>query len=161
MLHLRVDVLDLDSRLVDQNANRKCNPAQSHDVDCVPRQVQHDERTSKHQGDVQNDDDHASYVPQEEQHHQACEPGAQGASTPTLSIAPPDDWRFVEFVCDLHVVRERRLESSNVGLYCRDHRKRRRVGPFTTGRKTDFRPFTRAYPVTMSVESRTVPTSRI
>ena len=43
-LHLRVNVLDLDRRFVDQNADRQRQPAQRHQVDRLPGQPQRHHR---------------------------------------------------------------------------------------------------------------------
>ena len=87
VLHLGVDVLDLDGRLVDQDADGQGQPAQGHDVDRVPRQVQDDDRSQERQRDVQHDDDHGPQVAEEQQDHQPGQPGTSAPSTPTLSMA--------------------------------------------------------------------------
>ena len=47
MLELRVDVLDLDGRLVDQDADRQGQAAQRHQVDRLPGQPQGDDRAQQ------------------------------------------------------------------------------------------------------------------
>ena len=87
VLHLGVDVLDLDRRLVDQDADGQGQPAQGHDVDRIARQIEDDDRPQERQRDVEDDDDHGPQVPQEKQHHEPGQAGAQAPSTPTLSMA--------------------------------------------------------------------------
>ena len=87
VLHLGVDVLDLDGRLVDQDADRQRQSAQGHDVDRVARQVQDDDRSQQRQRDVEHDDDHGPEVAEEQQDHQPGQPAPSAPSTPTLSMA--------------------------------------------------------------------------
>ena len=114
VLHLRVDVLDLDRRLVDQDADRQRQAAQRHDVDRVARQVQDDDRPQERQRDVEHDDDHGPQVAQEQQDHQPGQPGAQGPLDADALDGAIDDRRLVELVGDLHVVGHGRLEPRQV-----------------------------------------------
>ena len=70
LAHLRVDVLDLDGRLIDQDADRQGQAAERHQVDRLAGQPQGDQGRDQGQRDVQHDDDHAAPVAQEQQHHQ-------------------------------------------------------------------------------------------
>ena len=64
--HLGVDVLDFHGRLVHQNANGQRQPAQGHHVDRLPAQPERDHGRHQRQRDVQQDDDRAPPVPQEQ-----------------------------------------------------------------------------------------------
>ena len=79
LLHLGVDVLDLDGRLVHQDADRQRQAAQRHQVDRLARQPQADDGRQQRERDVEHDDDHAAPVAQEQQHHQ---PGQHRAEQP-------------------------------------------------------------------------------
>ena len=65
-LHLRVDVLDLDRRLVDQNADRQRQAAQRHQVDRLPGDPQRQHGSHQRQRNVEHDDQRASPVAQEQ-----------------------------------------------------------------------------------------------
>lgn len=78
-LHLNVDVLDGDGCFIDKNTDGKSETAQCHQVDGLPAQSQRDDRASQGERDVQNDDDHAPPVPEEDQHHQSDQGRGQGA----------------------------------------------------------------------------------
>ena len=108
VLHLRVDVLDLDGRLVHQDADRQRQAAQRHQVDRLPGQPQGDHGApSRAKRDVQHDDDHAPPVAQEQQHHQ---PGQDGPEQPLDADAPHgprDVRRLVELEADLDVLGQR------------------------------------------------------
>ena len=114
MLHLRVDVLDLDGRLVDQDADRQGKAAQRHDVDRVAGEVEHDDRAQERQRDIQHDDDHGPQVAEEQEHHESGQPSAQGPLDADALDRAIDDRRLIELVRDLHVVRKRRLEAAHV-----------------------------------------------
>ena len=50
-VEVAVDVLDLDRRVVDQDADRQRQPAERHDVDRLPQRAQHDDRAQDRQRD--------------------------------------------------------------------------------------------------------------
>ena len=88
-LHLVVDVLDLDGRLVDQDADRQRQAAQRHEVDRLPGEPERHERPAERERDVEHDDDDAPPVAQEEQHHQ---PGQHGPQRALGRQAPHRRW---------------------------------------------------------------------
>ena len=80
VLHLRVDVLDLDRRLVDQDADGQGQPAERHQVDRLPGQPQGDQRRRQSaSGMFSTTTMHAPPVAQEQQHHQADQDGRRAA----------------------------------------------------------------------------------
>ena len=106
MLHLRMDVLDLDGRLVDQDADRQGKTAQRHDVDRVAGEVQHDDRAQERQRDIEHHDDDGPQIAQEQEHHQSGQPRAQGPLDTDALDRAIHDRRLIELVRDLHVIRQ-------------------------------------------------------
>ena len=72
---LRVDVLDLDGRLVDEDADGQGQPAERHQVDRLAGEPEGDDGPAEGERDVQDDDDDAPPVAEEDEHH---EPGQDG-----------------------------------------------------------------------------------
>ena len=108
VLHLRVDVLERDGRLVDEDADGQGQAAEGHDVDGVARHPQSQQRTEQRHGDVEDHDDHAAPVAQEQQDHQPGQRGADGAFRGDAADRFHHGRRFVEFVADVHALRAAR-----------------------------------------------------
>ena len=110
---MRVDVLDRDRRLVDQDADRQRQPAERHQVDRLPGDPEREQRGEQRERDVEHDDERAPPVAQEQQHHQPGEDRAE-RRLPCVSprIARVTYRRLVELVAHLHVRRQRRPETS-------------------------------------------------
>ena len=88
VLHLRVDVLDLDGRLIDENADRQGQAAQRHEVDRLSGQPHGDRRiASRAKGMLRTTTITLRQIAQEQQHHQAGEDSTQQPSVATPHIA--------------------------------------------------------------------------
>ena len=68
-----MDVLNHHRSLIDQDADRKRQPAQRHDVDGLIRAPQGHNCGKQREGDSNDDDGGAAPVTQEEEHYQTCE----------------------------------------------------------------------------------------
>ena len=75
---LAVEVLDLDRRVVDEDADGERHPAERHEVERLAESIEHDDRDEQRERDRDQDDDRAAPAPQKEQHHQAGEAGGDG-----------------------------------------------------------------------------------
>ncbi len=64
------DVLDVDDRIVDDNAQRDCNTAESHRIDGPTHGVDHDHCRQQRQGNRRERDEHAAKVAQEQKQHE-------------------------------------------------------------------------------------------
>ncbi len=82
VLHLVVDVLDLDGRLVDQDADGKRQSAQSHEVDRLAGEPERHESAADRERDVEDDDDHAPPVAEKDEDH---ETGQQCTKAPSIA----------------------------------------------------------------------------
>ena len=129
VLHLRVDVLDLDRRLIDQDADRQRQAAERHQVDRLPGRPQGHHGPHQGQRDVEHDHDHAPPVAQEQQHHQARQHRAEQPLGADAPHGPGDVGRLVELEADVDVRRQRLLHPRQVLLDRVDHRQRGGVGP--------------------------------
>ena len=74
---VRVDVLDRDRRLVDEDADGQRQAAERHDVDRLPGAPQRDDRRQQRERNRDDDDRRAAPVAQEQQHHQAGQQRAE------------------------------------------------------------------------------------
>ena len=129
MLELRMDVLHLDGRFIDQDADGQRQPAQRHEVDRVPRQPQGEDAAQQRQRDVEDDDHHAPPIAQEEHDHQARQDGPQQRFQPHALHGAGDVGRLVELEADLDALVQGVLHPRQVGLHLVDHAQRRGVGP--------------------------------
>ena len=64
-----VNVLDFHGRVVYKDPYRKCEPPESHDVDRLSDQAQHDDRRKNRQRNGSRNDQRAAPVPQENENH--------------------------------------------------------------------------------------------
>src|SRR5271156_86119 len=81
-------VLDLNSRIVDENADRKCQTAQGHDVDRLAQKTQNDHRSENRQRNGDRNNDRAAPTPDEEKYHRRSqEPGNQGLADDAMDRA--------------------------------------------------------------------------
>ena len=127
--HLVVDVLDLDGRLVDQDADGQRQAAEGHQVDRLAREPERHERPADRERDVEDDDDDAPPVAEEDQHHQPGQDRAEDALGRQAPHGVGDGGRLVELEADLDVVGEDRLHLGQGFLDVPDDRERRGVGP--------------------------------
>ena len=109
LLHLVVDVLDLDGRLVHQDADRQRQPAQRHQVDRLAGEPKCHQGPGDGQGDVQDHDDRATPVAEEDQHHQSDQSGAQGSFGRQAADGVGHSGRLVELEADPDVLGQHRL----------------------------------------------------
>ena len=129
MAHVGVDVLDGHGRLVHQDADGQGQSAQGHQVDRLPAEPQGHHGRHQRQGDVQQDDQRAPPVAQEQQDHQ---PHQQGPQHPLADHAPDRSrhvGRLVELVTDVDVRRQDGLHVGQGRLDRVDHAQGRGVGP--------------------------------
>ena len=75
LLHVAVDVLDRDGRVVDQNADRQRQAAERHDVDGLAEHGQRGQRTEHGQRDRNRDDQGRAPAAEKDEDHQSGERG--------------------------------------------------------------------------------------
>ncbi len=129
VLELGVDVLNLDGRLVHQDANRERQTTQRHDVDGLPCQPKGDHRPQQGEGNVENNHDDAAPVAQEQQHHQAGEDCTQETLGQHTSHGSGDMRRLVELKAHVDVFGQHGLHARQVFLDLVHDGKCRGVGP--------------------------------
>src|SRR5271156_2430 len=79
-------VLDLNGRIVDENADRKCQTAQGHDVDRLAQKTQNDHRSEDRKRNGDRNNDRAAPTADEQQYHRRSqEPGNQGFADDTMN----------------------------------------------------------------------------
>ena len=122
--HLRVNVLDLHGRFVHQNADGEGESAERHDVDGLTGGPQEDHGAQQGKRNVEDDDQRAAPVAQEDQHHQAGERRAQQTLHYQTADGIADIRRLVEFQADIDVVGDGLLEVGDGRLDGVDHRER-------------------------------------
>ena len=127
--HLVVDVLDLDGRLVDQDADGQRQAAEGHEVDRLAREPQGHQRPADRERDVEDHDDDAPPVAEEDQHHQSGQDRAEDALGRQAPHGVGDGGGLVELEADLDVVGEDRLHLGQGFLDVPDDRKGGGVGP--------------------------------
>src|SRR5262249_12788178 len=123
------DVLDLDGRLVDEDADGQRQAAEGHEVDRLAGEPQRDDGAAEGEGDIQYDNDDAPPVAEEQQDHQPREDGPQGALGGQAAHGVGDSGRLVELEADLDVVGEDGLHAGQGGLDVVDDGERGGVGP--------------------------------
>ena len=82
-LHAKIamDVLHLDGCVVDENADRECEPAERHHVDRLLQKSQHNERRQDRKRDRNAYGQHAAPAAEEQQDHQPCQRGGDRCLT--------------------------------------------------------------------------------
>ena len=78
---LALEVLDLDRRVVHEDADRERHPAEGHQVQRLPEQTQGDGRDQQRKRDRHQDDHGAAPAPEEHEHHQPGQAGRDGGLT--------------------------------------------------------------------------------
>ena len=117
--HLGVDVLDLDRRFVHQHADRERQAAERHDVDGLAGGPQQDHGAEQRERNVQDHDQGAAPVAQEDQHHQAGEHRAEQAFGDQAANGVGDVGRLIELQAHVDVVGHHLLEIGNRGFHAR------------------------------------------
>ena len=131
--HPRVDVLDLDGGLVHQHADGEREAAEGHDVDGLAGGPEQDHGAEQGERDVEDDDQRAAPVAQEDQHHEAGEGRAEQAFDHQAADGIADVGRLVEFQADVDVVGDGLLEVGDGGLDGVDDDERGGVGALGDG----------------------------
>ena len=111
-----VDVLDLDGRVVHQDAHGQGQPAQRHRVDRVPERREDQDRDQDRERDRDRDDQGAPPAPQEQEDHQAGEGRGDGRLVEHPLDRMPDEDRLVEQEIRLQGVGEAPLDQRHRGL---------------------------------------------
>ena len=75
LIEIAVDVFDFHRGVVHQDAHRQRQPAQSHDVDGLVQETEHDDRRQNRQRDGNGDNHRAPPTAQEQQNHQSRKAG--------------------------------------------------------------------------------------
>ena len=127
-LELGVDVLDLHGRFIHQDADGQRQSAQGHQVDRLPGKPERDHGRHQRQRDIQQDDDRAPPVVQEQQDHQADQHGPQRPLAHDAPDGPRHVGRLVELVTDVNVRRQDGLHVGQGRFHRADHAQRRGVG---------------------------------
>lgn len=73
--HVAMRVLDFDGGVIHEDADSERQPAERHDVDCLPGEAQHDDRNQNRKRNRDANDDGAAPASDEEQNHQTGETG--------------------------------------------------------------------------------------
>src|SRR6266404_3434503 len=103
---MHMDVFHEHRAFVDQHAHRKCQAAQSHNVDRLPSEAQQHYR---HQQCKWNSDDHDEGTPpvtEEEQDHQTCEASSDQTFAQHREKSSAYVLRLIKFISDLDVWRD-------------------------------------------------------
>ena len=115
--HVGVDVLDLDGGFVDQHADGERQAAEGHDVDGLAGGPEQNHGAEQGERNIQDHDQGAAPVAQEEQHHQAGERRAEQAFGDQAADGVGDVGRLVELQADVDVVGDDLLEIGDGGLH--------------------------------------------
>ena len=105
-LHVALDVLDRDGRVVDQDADRQRETAQGHDVDRLAEEAQHHHRGQDRQRDRDRDDEGAAPTAEKEQDHQRGQAGGDDRLADHAEDRGLDEDRLVGERLDLQLRRQ-------------------------------------------------------
>ena len=133
LLALLLDGFDGDSGFVHEDADRQGEAAQGHEVDGLPAEPEAEEGDEQGKGDVDDDDQRAAGVTQEQEDHEAGQHGAEHGFEEEVMDGPLDDRTLVHFVTDLDVRRHGVLEDAEVGFDDAGHGQGRSIGALGDG----------------------------
>ena len=110
-VHMAVVVLDLDRRVVHQNADRQRQPAQRHHVERLVQDVEHDDGGQDRQRDRRDDDQGAPPGAQEQQDHQRRQAAGDRPFVDDAGDGRPHEDALVEQEVDVEALAAGRPES--------------------------------------------------
>ena len=99
-----MDVLDFDGGFIHENTYGEGEAAEGHEIDGVATDPQREHRCRDGEGDVQDDDEGAAEIPQEEEHHEAGERGAEDALFDEIADGADDPGALIELEGDVDVL---------------------------------------------------------
>ena len=117
LFHVAMDVFDFDGGLIHQDADGEREAAQGHEIDGVTTDPQREHGGGDGEGDVQDDDEGAAQIPQEEEHHQAGERGTKDAFLDEIADGADDPGALIKLERDVDVLGAGRLEFGDVLLH--------------------------------------------
>ena len=117
LLHVTIDVLDGDRRVVDQNADRERQTAERHHVDGLAEQRQRDQRAQHRQRYRNGDDEGRAPTAEKDEDHEAGQRGRDQSFANDGSDGGFDEARLVADEVEIDAGRERRLNGRKPLLY--------------------------------------------
>ena len=123
-----MDGFDGHGGLVDEDADSQGESAQGHEVDGLSAGPQPEHGDEQGERDVDDDDESAACIAQEDEDHEAGEHGTEQGFEEEVVNGTADDGALVHLVADLDVSGHGGLEDAEVLLHEADHGKRGGVG---------------------------------
>ena len=99
-----MDVLDLDGRVVDEDADGERHPAERHDVERLAQPGEHDDRDEDGKRNGDEDDDRAAPAPEEDEEHERGQPGGDESFLDDALDGCAHEDRLIEQQRDLEVL---------------------------------------------------------
>ena len=109
-----MDVFDFDGGFIHQNADGEREAAESHEIDRVTTDPQCEHGGGDGEGDVQDDDEGAAQIAQEEEHHEAGERGTEDAFFDEVADGADDPRALIKLKGDVDVFGAGRFELGQV-----------------------------------------------
>ena len=128
-----MDGFDGDGGFVHEDAHGQGESAQGHEVDGLAAEPEAEHGEEQRERDVDDDDERAAGVAQEDEDHQAGEHGAEQGFEEEVVDGAADDRALVHLVRDLDVRRHGGLEDGEIILHEADDREGGGVGAFGDG----------------------------
>ena len=116
LCHVAVRVLDLDGRVVDENADGEGEAAEGHDVDGLVERREDDERGGDREGNGGADDQGTAPAAEEEQDHEAGEDRGNGGFAGDLGDGVADEDGLIEERCNGERVGQTGFDPGERGL---------------------------------------------
>ncbi len=116
LLHVAIDVLDGDRRVVDENADRERETAERHHVDRLAERGERDQRGENRQGDRDRDDEGRAPAAEKDEDHEARQGGRDQAFAGHRCDGRFDEARLIPDESELDPGRQRRLDRRQARL---------------------------------------------
>ena len=140
LLHVAVDVLDRDGRIVDQDADRKSKAAERHDIDGLSEQRKRGQRAQNSKRYRNRDDEGRSPAAEKDEDHQSRQRGRDQSLADDGRDGRLDEVGLVPDELEVHAGRERGFDCGKAALDRRDDVERGRRADLENGHQNALAP---------------------
>ena len=140
MLHVAVDVLDRDGRIVDQDADGESKAAERHDIDGLAKQGKRGQRAQNRKRYRNRNDEGRSPAAEKDENHEPCERGRDQSLPHDGADGRSDEVGLISNELEVDAGRKRGLDCGEASLDARNDVERGRRADLENGHQNALAP---------------------